>query len=139
MSRYTLLLSQEGTTQGDPLAMAMYAIAITPLIHRLEDEHIKQVWFADDATAGGDLFYLKMWWDTISGPDFGYYPNATKTWLVVKDGYLRKAMIFMDLVFPSLSKEKGTLEQPLVQTPLLKLMSNARSPDGYMKLSACLL
>ena len=45
------LLSQEGTTQGDPLAMAMYAIAISPL----ESEQIKQVWFADDATAGGEL------------------------------------------------------------------------------------
>ena len=50
-----VLLSQEGTTQGDPLAMAMYTIAITPLIHRLEDRATKQVWFADDATASGSL------------------------------------------------------------------------------------
>ena len=47
------LYSQEGTTQGDLLAMAMYAIALTPLIHQLEKEGIKQAWYADDATAGG--------------------------------------------------------------------------------------
>ena len=88
-----VLLSQEGTTQGDPLAMAMYAIAITPLIHRLEDRVNKQVWFADDATAGGDLARLKTWWDRISeiGPDYGYYPNPSKTWLIVKDSNLKEA------------------------------------------------
>ena len=75
------LLSQEGTTQGDPLAMAMYAIAIIPLIHQLVDEETKQVWFADDAKAGGNLDSLKAWWDRIVdlGPDYGYYPNASKT------------------------------------------------------------
>ena len=88
-----VLLSQEGTTQGDPLAMAMYTIAITPLIHRLEDRVNKQVWFADDATAGGNLARLKTWWDRISeiGPDYGYYPNPTKTWLIVKDSNLEEA------------------------------------------------
>ena len=66
------LLSQEGTTQGDPLAMAMYAIAITALIHRLENEEIEQLWFADDATAGGNLTPLRTWWDHIVklGPDY---------------------------------------------------------------------
>ena len=73
--------------------MAMYAIAIIPLIHQLEDEETKQVWFADDATAGGNLDSLKAWWDRIVdlGPDYGYYPNASKTWLIVKEENLEEA------------------------------------------------
>ena len=57
------LLSQEGTTQGDPLAMAMYAIAVNPLIHRLKCDTTKQIWFADNATAGGKINNLREWWD----------------------------------------------------------------------------
>ncbi len=70
------LLSQEGTTQGDPLVLAIYAVAISPLIRRLEDEHLKQVCFADDATAGGDFAHLKIWWEHIVdlGPENGYQP-----------------------------------------------------------------
>ena len=49
------LLSQEGTTQGDPMAMEIYAIGILPLIHHLADESVKQSWFADDASVGGNL------------------------------------------------------------------------------------
>ena len=72
-----ILYSQEGTTQGDPLAMAMYAIAITPLIQRLEDHGVKQAWYADDATAGGALKQLKQWWEGIAelGPDYGMQPR----------------------------------------------------------------
>ena len=87
------LLSQEDTTQGDPLAMAMYAMAVTPLIHQLKQETTKQVWFADDATAGGNLTNLREWWDrlTSTGPDYGYFPNPSKTWLIVKEEYKEKA------------------------------------------------
>ena len=45
------VLSQEGTTQGDPLAMAMYAIATTPLIQQLRNTNTHQIWYADDASA----------------------------------------------------------------------------------------
>ena len=72
--------------------MAVYAVAITPLIHRLADENLKQVWFADDASAGGRLQHIKNWWDNISqiGPEYGYFPNASKTWLIVKERNLKQ-------------------------------------------------
>ena len=85
------VLSCEGTTQGDPLSMAMYALAITPLIRRLNElqEDVSQVWFADDATAAASCHNLRSWWDQLSaiGPQYGYHPNASKTFLVVKDDY----------------------------------------------------
>ena len=46
------ILSSEGTTQGDPLVMAMYSVSVTPLIASLQDPSVAQVWFADDVTAG---------------------------------------------------------------------------------------
>ena len=84
----SVLLSQEGTTQGDPLAMAMFALATLPLIAKTKTDGSKQAWFADDAAAGGILQSLRSWWDTLveNGPSFGYYPNALKTYLVVKPG-----------------------------------------------------
>ena len=55
------IYSSEGTTQGDPLAMAMYSIGITPLIKDLQAPHMGQVWFADDATGVGSLNGLREW------------------------------------------------------------------------------
>ena len=83
------ILSTEGTTQGDPLTMAMYAIAVTPIIHHLRSfcQTVQQVCYADDDAAGvGSCDGLKMWWDELNriGPLYGYYPNAPKTCLIVK-------------------------------------------------------
>ena len=79
------MLSKEGTTQGDPLAMAMYAIGTQPLIRRL-DGHAKQVWYADDSSAGSSIERLKAWWDKLEeiGPYYGYFPKGSKTRVLVK-------------------------------------------------------
>ena len=53
-----LIKSQEGTTQGDPLAMAMYGIAILPLIKRVMSNDVTHKWFADDGNAAGSIASL---------------------------------------------------------------------------------
>ena len=95
-----VLLSEEGTTQGDPLAMPLYALATIPLIDHLTSvPDVKQVWYADDASASGHLTSLRSWWDhlQLSGPNFGYHANAGKTWLVTEEEHLAHAQdIFRD-------------------------------------------
>ena len=73
--------------------MAMYSVSVTPLIASLQDSRVKQVWFADDATAGGTLHGLRDWWSRLQdlGSFYGYYPNALKTWLIVKPIYFSDA------------------------------------------------
>ena len=73
--------------------MAMYSVSVTPLIASLQDSRVKQVWFADDATAGGTLRGLRDWWSRLQdlGSFYGYYPNALKTWLIVKPTYFSDA------------------------------------------------
>ena len=95
------IASTEGTTQGDPLAMAMYALAITPLIHQLSSRcsGVQQAWFADDATGASTCTNLKSWWNELStqGPAFGYYPNRSKTYLVIKQEHETSArQLFYD-------------------------------------------
>ena len=77
------IMSLEGTTQGDPAAMGMYALSVVPLIKLSEkaESQVCQVWYADDGTGVGKLTQLKGWWDTLAskGPNHGYYTNARKT------------------------------------------------------------
>ena len=87
------ILSQEGTTQGDPLAMAMYALGTLPLIRAVTTPGAKQTWYADDAAAGGNLRHIRQWWNQLAtlGPDFGYFANSSKSWLIVKEQHLAEA------------------------------------------------
>ena len=99
------IMSTEGTTQSDPLAMAMYALAITPLIHKLKTACpcVQQVWFADDATGAFSCRNFNTWWCKLSscGPPLGSYPNASKTYLVVKGEHVSSARELFAGTLPS--------------------------------------
>ena len=91
---HTLPYSQEGTTQGDPLAMPMYALALCPLIEKIKlDSSVIQLWYADGASAAGRVETLRDWWNALvtHGPKFGYHVNPLKTHLVVKDNHCSTA------------------------------------------------
>ena len=81
-----VILSQEGTTQGDPLAMAFFALASVPLINAVAMADVTQAWFADDAASGSKLLSLREWWNKLLhyGPKYGYFANAEKSYLLVK-------------------------------------------------------
>ena len=91
------ILSNEGCTQGDVTAMALYALGIKPLIDRLSNTVNKndciQCWFADDSSSGGKLTEIKKWWDELysCGPQYGYHPLPHKTVLIVKQQHSEKA------------------------------------------------
>ena len=99
------VLSCEGTCQGDPLAMAVYAVATTPLIKHLATScpTTAQAWYADDDAAADHLEPLRQYWEEISnaGPGYGYFPNASKTVLLVKPENANRAReLFADTGIP---------------------------------------
>ena len=52
-----------------------------------------QAWYADDSSAAGKLIERRKWWDILcqAGPDYGYFPLARKTVLIVKAEYFQMA------------------------------------------------
>ena len=116
------ILSQERTTQGDPLAMPMYAIGIIPLIRRLKEAGSRQVWYADE-TGAGTLEQVNRWWTQLNeeGPAFGYFPNAEKTWLLVKDHKREDAVKLFAGSGVSITSDGGRFSQSLEQIILRKI------------------
>ena len=96
-TKHDYIFSNEGITQGDVTAMAIYALGIRPLIDNLgetvDHEKCKQSWYADDSSTGGQLTDMKTWWDQLCtmGPKYGYFPQASKTILIVKERFEVKA------------------------------------------------
>ena len=79
--------------------MLVYAIATIPLIlHTVStiegnSMNTKTAGYADDIFGGGTIEGLKCMWDSIEkwGPEYGYFQQASKSWLIVKPQYVVKA------------------------------------------------
>ena len=82
----------EGTTQGDPAAIVIYAIAIIPLILMLVEikmqgnNHMKTAAYADDLTVAGPIGQIRISWNALCrlGPKSGYFPEGRKSWIIEK-------------------------------------------------------
>ena len=87
-SKGVIIKSCEGFTQRDNISTGGYALSTKPLIDHLRNI-IKKVWFADDNAVhtGGKLKAVYKWWKELLqvGPKYGYFPNPSKSILVVKD------------------------------------------------------
>ena len=68
--------------------MAMYGIAIPPLISRLHNDSLTQKWYADDGSVVGKLKNIRALFDKLTqlGPKYGYLVNPPKCQLIIKPG-----------------------------------------------------
>ena len=81
------LHSKEGVTQGDPLDMIVYGIGLLPFIREIQDAppHVTQPWYTDDAGSEGKFGHILEHFKELQarGPPGGYFPELTKSILVV--------------------------------------------------------
>ena len=84
----TKIQSAEGTTQGDPVTVLIYALSVIPLMLMVleitntnTNSDAKMVAYIDDFSAAGSISSLKYWWDTLCelDPKSGYFPEPKKS------------------------------------------------------------
>ncbi len=80
------ILSAEGVTQGDPLSMVLYGLALVPLVDQLAKEvpGLLQPWYADNAAMAGPASKVReaVTKLMVLGPACGNYPKLRKTVVV---------------------------------------------------------
>ena len=82
-----LLHIKQGVTQGDPLCMIAYGIKILLIIREIctTHPHVVQPWYADETGAGETFEALHEHMRNLlaRGPPRGYFPDPTKSILVI--------------------------------------------------------
>ena len=83
-----VILSEEGVTQGDPLSMMLYGIALIPLARTLRQAvpSVIQPWYADDAAMAGPITGIATAMRLLEeqGPARGYFPEPAKSIIICR-------------------------------------------------------
>ena len=94
------LHSKEGITQGCPLAMLGYILLLLPLIRVLKKEFsgVDSPWYADDGAAAGKIPRILAFFNRLCelGPDFGYFPEESKSKSIVRGKDLERVKIRLE-------------------------------------------
>ena len=81
-----IILSREGVTQGDPLSMVLYGLALTPLAETIRAAvlTVVQPWYADDAAMAGPVSGIAEAQRLLLelGPRWVYFPEPDKSILI---------------------------------------------------------
>jgi hypothetical protein len=84
-----VIRSEDGLSQGDPLAMALYDVALLPLGEKLRRAvpGATLPTFADDVAAVGNVVSCARSLEFLSevGPIYGYFPEPEKTHVICKE------------------------------------------------------
>ena len=120
------ILSREGCTQGDPLAMLKYGIAIKPLILKLQTSKTVQKGYVHNGNAAGTLRLLHELFKNLSnqGPSFGYHVNAPKCQLIVKPSTKQKAEKLLQAPMSQFSMVREFSDQFLAVTRICRSFWN---------------
>ena len=90
------ITSAEGSTQGNPTTMPIYALGSLPLLSITTTDNTKYAAYADDISCVGKLRNMLTWWNKRNtfGPKLGYFPKANKSWLIVKPEKYETAKVY---------------------------------------------
>ena len=91
--------------QGILLAMALYGVALLPLIEQLRREHprVIQPWYTDDGAIPGTGRDVAACFHELFrvGPQYSYFPEPAKSWAVcARDNQPELKRIFADIKLP---------------------------------------
>jgi hypothetical protein len=92
------LPSQQGVTQGDPIAMLGYALCMLPLTLQLKVEfpEVEKPWYAEYAVSDVEFARIRAMLERLLelGPGYGYHPESSKSIVVVVRHNLERGKVY---------------------------------------------